>query len=110
MSGVACGRFRPGGLGWRRLRPEDRPGRGEVPIQIEREAHAVDQGEEALGSHGWRQRQRHAAGPAVFEMDELGVVCNHFEGFPCSEVQALAEPGKLQQHGGKGLAGHDTSS
>jgi hypothetical protein len=81
-----------------------------VPIEIEREAHAVDQGEEALGSHGRGQRQRHAAYPAVFEVDELGVVGNQFEGFPRGEVQALAEQGELQQHGGEGLAGHDTSS
>ena len=81
-----------------------------MPVEIEREPHAVDQGEEPLGSHGRSQRLLQAAGPAVFEMDELGVVGNHFEGFPRGEVQALAESGELQQHGGEGLARHDTSS
>jgi len=80
-----------------------------VPIEIEGEPHAVDQGEEALGSHGRGQRLRHGAGAAVLEVDELGVVGDQLEGFPGGEMQPLAEPGELQQHGGKGLARHRTT-
>lgn len=79
-----------------------------MPVEVEREPHAVDQGEKPLGSHGRSQRLLHAAGPAVLEMDELGVVGNQFEGFPRGEVQALAESRELQQHGGESLARHDT--
>jgi len=81
-----------------------------VPVEIEREAHAVDQGEEALGRHWRGQRQRQAAAPAVLEMDELIVVGDQLEGFPRGEMQPLAEARQLQQYGGKGLAGHCTTS
>jgi hypothetical protein len=81
-----------------------------VPVEIEREPHAVDQGEEPLGRHGRGERLLYAAGPAVFEMDELGVVGNQLEGLPRGEVKTLAESRELQQHGGKGLARHDINS
>jgi hypothetical protein len=81
-----------------------------VPVEIERQPHAVDQREEPLGRHGRGQRLLHAAGPAVLEMDELGVVGDQLESLPRGEVQTLADPRELQQHGGKGLARHHTSS
>jgi hypothetical protein len=81
-----------------------------VPVEIEREPHAVDQGEEPLGKHGRGERLLQAASPAVLEMDELGVVGNQLEGFPRGEVQALAESRELQQHGGEGLARHGITS
>ena len=81
-----------------------------MPVEIEREPHAFDQGEEPLGHHGRGERLLHAAGPAVLEMDELGVVGDQLEGLPRGKVKALADSREQQQHGGEGLAGHDTNS
>jgi hypothetical protein len=90
----------------RRRRPEDGPGRGEAPIEIEGQAHRVEESQEPVGGHGRGQRLRRPAEAPLLEVDEQSVVGDQLDGLFRAEAQPVVDLGKQQHHSGEGLAVH----
>jgi len=93
-----------------RRRAEDGPGGGEAAIEIEGQAHAVEQRQEPVGRHGRGQRLRRPADAALLEVGDQGVVGDQLDGLVRAETQTVVELGELLHHGDEGLAVHETTS